>query len=159
MLKGRLGKPISKTDNFFLLLSRCVVSWNRRPTTSFLNSVGSDNVRVVKWICPKDIEDRINLYNRFYYYDRIYYEADYNDFYEDAIIKELVDNQYIICGDTHQYMCLPIFNDDTYVMLSMRKWGEVMAKAMNLIEGLNKYTYIDFYLASLCKKEEKLPIK
>lgn len=116
-------------------------------------------MRVVRWICPKDIEDKINLYNRFYYYDRIYYEADYNDFYEDAIIKELVDNQYIICGETHQHICLPIFNDDTYVMLSMRKWGEVMAKAMNLIESTDKYTYKDFYLISLCKKEEKLPIK
>ena len=88
-----------------------------------------------------------------------YIEADYNDFYEDAIIKELVDNQYIICGDTHQYMCLPIFNDDTYVMLSMRKWGEVMAKAMNLIEGSDRYKYADFYLESLCKEQEKLPIK
>ena len=56
-------------------------------------------------------------------------------------------------------MCLPVFENDEYVMLSMRKWGEVMAKAMNLIEGLDKYTYTDFYLISLCKKEEKLPIK
>jgi hypothetical protein len=34
-----------------------------------------------------------------------------------------------------------------------------MATAMNLIKGSNKYTYKDFYLVSLCKKEEKLPIK
>ena len=56
-------------------------------------------------------------------------------------------------------MYLPVFENNEYVMLSMRKWGEVMAKAMNLIEGLDKYTYKDFYLISLCKKEEKLPIK
>ena len=34
-----------------------------------------------------------------------------------------------------------------------------MAKAMYLIEGLDKYNYKDFYLVSLCKKQEKLPIK
>lgn len=88
-----------------------------------------------------------------------YQKAEYNENYEDAIIKELVDNQYIICGDTHQYICIPVFEKNEYIMLSMRKWGEIMAKAMNLIEGLDKYTYKDFYLISLCKKEEKLPIK
>lgn len=88
-----------------------------------------------------------------------YIKAEYDENYEDAIIKELVDNKYIICGDTHQYMYLPVFEDNTYIILSMRKWGEIMAKAMNLIESSDKYTYIDFYLVSICKKEEKLPIK
>lgn len=55
-------------------------------------------------------------------------------------------------------MCLPVFENDKYVMLSMRKWGEIMSKAMNLIEDSDKYQYRDFYLVSLCKKEEKLPI-
>lgn len=119
-------------------------------------------MKVVKWIHPNELDEQKEVYycEEFgrSYIDK-YIEVDYNDFYEDAIIKELVDNKYIICGDTYQYMCLPVFENDTYVMLSMRKWGEVMAKAMNLIEGSDKYQYIDFYLASLCKKEEKLPIK
>ena len=34
-----------------------------------------------------------------------------------------------------------------------------MAEVMNLIEDSDKYKYTDFYLASLCKKEENLPIK
>ena len=119
-------------------------------------------MKVVKWIHPNELDEQQKevYYCEFgFSYINKYIEADYNDFYEDAIIKELVDNKYIICGDTHQCMCLPVFENDEYVMLSMRKWGEVMAKAMNLIEGLDKYTYIDFYLVSLCKKEEKLPIK
>ena len=118
-------------------------------------------MKVIKWVKPNELYEQKEVY---YYelghsYINKYTEADYDENYEDAIIKELVDNQYIICGDTHQYTCIPIFNDDTYVMLSMRKWGEVMAKAMNLIEDSDKYQYIYFYLVSLCKKEEKLPIK
>jgi len=120
-------------------------------------------MKVVKWIHPNELE--LDGQKEVFYcglgrsYINKYIEANYDENYEDAIIKELVDNQYIICGDTHQYMCLPVFENDVYVMLSMRKWGEVMAKAMNLIEGSNKYQYTDFYLVSLCKKEEKLPIK
>ena len=118
-------------------------------------------MKVVKWIHPNELDEQKEVYYCGFgrSYINKYIEADYDENYEDAIIKELVDNQYIICGDTHQYMCLPVFENDEYVMLSMRKWGEVMAKAMNLIKGLDKYTYKDFYLASLCKKEEKLLIK
>lgn len=118
-------------------------------------------MKVVKWIHPNKLDEQkeVCYCGLGHSYINKYIEADYDENYEDAIIKELVDNQYIICGDTHQYMCLPVFENDEYVMLSMRKWGEVMAKAMNLIEGLDKYTYKDFYLISLCKREEKLPIK
>ena len=103
-------------------------------------------MKVIKWICADELNEQ-------------YKEADYNEYCEDAIIKELVNNQYIICGDTHQCICIPIFEDNKYIVLSMRKWGEVMAKAMNLIEGSDKYDYKDFYLVSLCKHQEKLPIK
>ena len=118
-------------------------------------------MKVIKWIHPNKINEKIekeSIYS-FSYYENKYKEIEnYNDFYEDAIIKELVDNQYIICGDTHQNMCLPVFENDEYIMLTMRKWGEIMSKAMNLIEESDKYQYRDFYLVSLCKKEEKLPI-
>ena len=118
-------------------------------------------MKVVKWIHPNELKEwkEVSYCGFGCSYINKYTEADYDENYEDAIIKELVDNQYIICGDTHQNMCLPVFEHDEYIMLSMRKWGEIMAKAMNLIEGSDKYTYTDFYLISLCKKEEKLPIK
>ena len=123
-------------------------------------------MKVIKWMDLDKIKEQNNYYNNYYNtYNRfpcegsILYEAEYDENYEDAIIKELVDNRYIICGDTHQYMYIPIFDNNTYIILSMRKWGEIMAEVMNLIKGLDKYTYKDFYLVSLCKKEEKLPIK
>ena len=117
--------------------------------------------KVVKWIKPEELNEIIIKQSPFMgsYSDLKYKEAEYDENYEDAIIKELVDNKYIICGDTHQYMYIPIFDNNTYVILSMRKWGEIMAEVMNLIEGSDKYKYTDFYLASLCKKEENLPIK
>ncbi len=117
-------------------------------------------MKIIKWISLDELDEKYeNSFDGCFWYTNKYQEADYNEYYEDVVIKELVDNQYIICGDTHQYMCIPVFENDEYVMLSMRKWGEVMAKAMNLIEGSDKYDYRDFYLVSLCKKEEKLPIK
>jgi hypothetical protein len=60
-------------------------------------------------------------WNLDFHYIKRYSEADYDENYEDALIKELVDNQYIICGDTHQYKCIPVFDYDKYVILSMRK--------------------------------------
>ena len=110
-------------------------------------------MKVIKWIYP-DIK-----HNGYFNYNYIneYHEAHYDENYEDAIIKELVDNLYTICGDTHQYRYIPVFDDNTYVLLSMRKWGEIMAKARNLIEGRDKYDYRDFYLVSLCKQQENLP--
>lgn len=117
--------------------------------------------QVVKWVKLNELnkQEKILYVGLGTSYTNKYVEIEYNDFYEDAIIKELVDNKYIICGDTYQYMCIPIFEDNEYVMLSMRKWGEIMAKAMNLIEGSDKYNYRDFYLVSLCKIKENLPIE
>ena len=77
----------------------------------------------------------------------------------DAIIKELIENDYIICGDTHQRMALPVFAGCRYLMLSQRKWAEIMADAMNLKNKTKEYTYLDFYLASCCPIEEKLSNK
>lgn len=117
-------------------------------------------MKVIKWVKPDELKklEKINYCGIGTGYGNIYTEAEYNNFYEDAIIKELVDNKYIICGDTHQYMCIPIFEDNTYIMLSMRKWGEVMAKAANLMYGHEKYyDYKDFYLVSICQEKEKLP--
>ena len=88
-------------------------------------------------------------------YDKYIKEIDFNDFVEDILIKELVDNGYIISGDTHQYYAIPVF-EDGYLMLSMRKWGEIMTKAYELTKG--KTSYIpNFYLKSLNDIEEVLP--
>ena len=82
-------------------------------------------------------------------------EIELNEFYEDAIIKDMVENKYIICGDTHQNYAIPVF-ENGYCILSMRRWGELMSDVYRL-RG-----YIispNFYLYALCadKIEEKLP--
>lgn len=88
-------------------------------------------------------------------YDKYIKEIDFNDFVEDILIKELVDNGYIISGDTHQYYAIPVF-EDGYLMLSMRKWGEIMTKAYELTKGQTSYIP-NFYLKSLNDIEEVLP--
>ena len=77
----------------------------------------------------------------------------------DLLIKELADNNYVICGDTHQMSYIPVFNDNEYLMLSQRRWGEIMAEVMNLKMHIKEYTYLDFYLASYCSIDEILPNK
>lgn len=81
----------------------------------------------------------------------IYFNEHYIEI-EDALIKELVDNKYVICGDTHQELAIPVF-EDGYVMLSMRKWAEIMEKAWLMSHDETPR----FYLASLCKEKEVLP--
>lgn len=90
-------------------------------------------------------------------------ECEYDDKHRDIVINELVKHNYVICGDTHQswdHNGIPLFNDG-YLMVSQRTWGEIMAEAYNLIQH-NKgeeanYDYRDFYIASLCKVEERIP--
>ena len=82
-------------------------------------------------------------------------EAEYDELHRDAIVQELVKNKYIICGDTHQYYAVPVF-EDGYIMLSMRVWREVMEEAYRIMNP--KVEEIpNFYVASWCDIEENLP--
>lgn len=86
---------------------------------------------------------------------------DFNEFREDTLIKELVDNGYVICGDTHQVKAIPVF-EDGYLVLSMRKWNEVMKKAFEMNHNrtygdLGAGLYHNFYMASLSVDDEVLP--
>lgn len=87
-----------------------------------------------------------------------YVEADWNQKHYDVLIKTLVDNKYVICGDTHQCKAIPVF-DDGYIMLSMRKWDEVMDDAAMLMDP---WTYArtlpSFYMACSCSVKEKVPL-
>lgn len=89
---------------------------------------------------------------------RGYKECEWDEFHQDALIKELVKNKYIICGDTHQspeFKCVPIFNDG-YLILSMRKWAEVMSEAYFQMNPA-KHPEPWFYMASTCTVEENTP--
>lgn len=82
-------------------------------------------------------------------------EADFDELHKDTLVQELIKNKYIICGDSHQYLAIPVFNDG-YLMLSMRKWKEIMEEVYeicnpDLIEMPN------FYMKCLCNVEENLP--
>lgn len=122
--------------------------------------------KIIEWI---DYDYLLNIQKEYYErypnagfyleydnsYDKYIKEIDFNDFVEDVLIKELVDNGYIISGDTHQYYAIPVF-EDGYLMLSMRKWGEIMTKAYELTKGQTSYIP-NFYLKSLNDIEEVLP--
>lgn len=84
-------------------------------------------------------------------------EANFDDFHKDVLIQEIVKNNYIICGDTHQYLAIPIFTDG-YLILSMRKWQEIMEEVYKIYNpDLNEMP--NFYMACLCNVEENLPPK
>lgn len=82
-------------------------------------------------------------------------ECDWDEWHEDALVRELVKNKYVICGDTHQHQMIPVFNDG-YLILSMRKWAEVMDLAY---VHINPTAWPEpwFYMASTCNVREKLP--
>ena len=104
--------------------------------------------KILKWIPAK--EEILSSYP----------ECNFDKLHEDALLKELVYNKYIICGDTHQsecHNCIPVF-EDGYLLLSMRRWSSIMSVAYCYI---NKYRAAfdrpNFYMACTCSIKEKLP--
>lgn len=82
-------------------------------------------------------------------------EADFTELHRDALVQELIKNKYIICGDSHQYLAIPVF-EDGYLMLSMRQWREVMKEAFEICNpGLTEMP--NFYMVCMCDVEENLP--
>ena len=104
--------------------------------------------------------DKLIKFNRWISADEIdeYRECAFDEFHQDALIKELVNHRYVICGDTHQcpdFKCVPVFNDG-YLMLSMRRWSEIMEDAYVYMDRDNHRDH-NFYMACVCDIEEKLP--
>lgn len=88
------------------------------------------------------------------YYEK---EADFDEMHRDTLVQELIKNKYIICGDSHQYLAIPVF-EDGYLMLSMRKWKEVMEEVYKICNpDLNEMP--NFYMMCLCNVKENLPPK
>ena len=85
-------------------------------------------------------------------------ECEFDEFHKDALIKELIKNDYIICGDTHQcpyFRCVPVFSDG-YLILSMRVWAEIMGEAYKISKKTNIIP--NFYMATLCDIDENIPL-
>lgn len=102
-----------------------------------------EHIYVEKWIPYSEVDK--------------YQECEFDNMHENALIKELVENNYIICGDTHQcsdFYAVPVFNDGCLV-LSMRRWQEIMKEAYKLKNPFKSIP--NFYMASLCDIKERLP--
>ncbi len=86
-------------------------------------------------------------------------ECDFDESHHEALIKELVFEKLVICGDTHQIMAIPMF-EDGYLMLSMRRWAEIMAEAYACLHGCKQGDMLPpmaFYMSSTCPIEENWP--
>ena len=108
--------------------------------------------KIIKWMTYEDLEQiqkKIQIGDAMYRHTPEVHEAPFDEFHQDVLIQELVKNNYIICGDTHQNFAIPIFNDG-FLMLSMRRWAGVMNQAYG-----NQH---NFYMAAVCDMGEKLPV-
>ena len=114
----------------------------------------SKKITLVTWVPIEEIEKFEEL--KKVIPSPIYDECPCDVAHRDIVIKELIDNDYIICGDTHQYSCIPVLSDG-YFFVSMRVWAILMAEAMNVKEKTDKYNYMDFYVASVCRFQERRP--
>lgn len=87
-------------------------------------------------------------------------ECNFDIWHKDALIQELVKNEYIICGDTHQNLAIPVFTDG-YLVVSMRTWADIMNDAYAEIDPYgwvkNNIDEHTFYMASSCIMNEKVP--
>ena len=101
-------------------------------------------IYIKEWISASNLEDL--------------QECEFDKIHKDLLVKELIDNKYVICGDSHQSFnlkCIPLFNDG-YLMLSMRRWAEVMHDAyLQIAPEVWPEPY--FYSVALCDVEENLP--
>ena len=70
-------------------------------------------------------------------------------------VDYIVKNKYVICGDSHQHLAIPVFNDG-YLILSMRKWKEIMEETYKICNpDLNEMP--NFYMMCMCNVQENLP--
>lgn len=113
-----------------------------------MNRVSRILPKFIKWVTLEQLE-QMNIP-----------ECQFDGRHEDILMQEIVANRYIICGDTHQHLAIPVF-DDGYALLSMRTWADLMDGAAMEIDG---YTYVrgnyskhSFYMASGSKIKERLP--
>lgn len=107
--------------------------------------------KIIRWMTYEDLEQirkKIQIGDAMYGCTPEVHEAPFDEFHQDILIQEIVKNNYIICGDTHQNFAIPIFNDG-FLILSMRRWAEVMNQAYG-----NQH---NFYMATVCDIQEKLP--
>ena len=118
---------------------------------------GGNQIWVAASVKVVDVED-LKIVNWVSYDEADKYpEAPYN--HELVLLDTLKREGYIICGDTHQRQCCPIFSDGTTLRYSFRAWGALMAYARNQVENQHKYDYMDVYMACVAAEDEVLPAR
>lgn len=120
--------------------------------------------KIIKWMTYEDLEQiqkEIQIEDAMFRYNPEVHEAPFDEFHQDVLIQEIVKNNYIICGDTHQNFAIPIFNDG-FLMLSMRRWAEIMDEAAMLMNPVayvkGNYNSTSFYMACIGAVKENLPV-
>ena len=120
--------------------------------------------KIIRWMTYEDLEQiqkEIQIGDVMYGYTPEVHEAPFDEFHQDVLIQEIVKNNYIICGDTHQNFAIPIFNDG-FLMLSMRRWAEIMDEAAMLMNPVayvkGNYSSTSFYMACIGAVKENLPV-
>lgn len=120
--------------------------------------------KIIKWMTYEDLEQiqkEIQIEDAMFRYIPEVHEAPFDEFHQDVLIQEIVKNNYIICGDTHQNFAIPIFNDG-FLMLSMRRWAEIMDEAAMLMNPVayvkGNYNSTSFYMACIGAVKENLPV-
>ena len=61
--------------------------------------------KIIRWMTYEDLEqiqNEIQIGDAMYGYTPEVHEAPFDEFHQDVLIQEIVKNNYIICGDTHQ---------------------------------------------------------
>lgn len=111
--------------------------------------------KIIEWVDEETLatDKRYKMYP----YDS---ECEADQKHIDVLVQELVNNKYVICGDTHQHKAIPVF-DDGYLLMSMRSWAEVMAASVycSFPSGAKRggWGYRNFYMACNCPGKERLP--
>lgn len=74
-----------------------------------------------------------------------------------VVERALREGGYRFSGFDHQYRegCVPVLNDGSRVVYSMRGWGYLMAQALNAEGG--RYDYMDWYMYLGDEKDLKYP--
>ena len=134
--------------------------------------------KIIGWMTEEEYELKAKRYNEIKSEDRMYplcylsseeekemnelfpyvTECTIDELHIDALMQELVKHNYIICGDTHQRLAIPVF-EDGYFFVSMRCWSQIMAIAFRFFKRGSErpYSEHDFYMATKCRLKERYP--
>ena len=117
----------------------------------------SEEITVVEWVDDSDIPEDVKLLSwmggwfnfgpkgqRWQTYLDNFTPTVYP--YLEAVRRDVVKNGYRFTGEQHQTQsAIPKFSDGTYMSLTWRAWGDLMAAIWSEEENVD-YNYMNFYM-------------